>query len=133
MNTPKTRTPNCHTPAESKPTNAEQRARRTRYQILADSEVNRDLYRIREAAERLEQMIEQFQDSCDRDMTDVQCRDAGITAIRGLLSTWRQDAIEEVLGLRWAVTKYLGTCHELGDRPDDRDDEEAATPAIVQA
>lgn len=71
MTAPRTRTPNCHTPSEPKLSNEEQREQKTQYSILAGSEVNRALWRVKEAAEELEAMIELFQDAYDNDMSGV--------------------------------------------------------------
>jgi hypothetical protein len=132
MNTPKTRTPNCHTHAEPKLTNEQERQRKARYAILKDSELNRALWRVKEAAEELEALIDQAEEAQMRDMTEVTIAKRGLEpAEDDCLSSWSDEVYRDLIGFRWGLKLFKDSLRTIGPLPEDLDEEEAATPAIV--
>jgi hypothetical protein len=132
MNTPKTRTPSRHTPAEPKLTNEQERQRKARFAILKDSELNRVLWRVKEAAEELEALIEEAEEAQMHDMTEVTIAKLGLKpAMDDHLSGWSDEVYRDLIGFRWGLTQFKDLLRTLGQRPADLDEEEAATPAIV--
>jgi hypothetical protein len=132
MNTPKTRTPSRHKPAEPKLTNEQERQRKARFAILKDSELNRALWRVKEAAEELEALIEEAEDAHMHDMTEVTIAQLGLKpAMDDRLSSWSDEVYRDLIGFRWGLTQFKDLLRTLGQRPEDLDEVEAATPAIV--
>lgn len=129
----KPRTPNCHTPAEPKLTNEQERQRKARYQILADSELNRALWRVKQAAEELESLIANAEDAHMRDMTEVVLADLGLEPGDEIddLANWHDDVHGDLIGFKWSLNQFADLLHVLGKRPADLDDTDADTPAIV--
>lgn len=133
---PASRTPHRHTPATPPLTNEQQRDQKIVHQILADSEVNRAIHRLRESAADLESLIEEFQDAHMTDMSEVHIDNLGLS--NESLSDWADEQNEDVIGFRWALKKFRDMLRPLGDRPADLDDDQdrdddaqADTPAVV--
>ncbi|MFO0821657.1 MAG: hypothetical protein U0792_00695 [Gemmataceae bacterium] len=120
----KTRTTNRHTPTEPKPTNEEQRAAKKRYEILAGSELNRALWRVKEAAEQLETMIEDFEDSHGRDMTEVELANLGLDD--SAYARWYDTTARDIAGFKWSLQMLLASIDPQGPRPAEADE-----PAVV--